>query len=137
MSTPTNTPAGPTAEQVAARSARANRATRSALAGILVLEALVTALVPRGIAYTAAGLGATRTVVLLVLAGLMVLTAGLLRRPFGIGVGSVLQVAFIATGVFLGAMFVIGVIFAGLWCYLLRLRHELVGTPSGLRVFIS
>lgn len=137
MSAPAGPTLGPTAEQVAARAARANRATRGALAGILVLEALVTALVPRGIAYTEAGLGTTRTVILLVLAGIMVLAAGLVRRPFGIGFGTVLQVAFIATGVFLGAMFVVGVIFAGIWAYLLKLRHELVGTPGTLRGLIS
>ena len=31
----------------------------------------------------------------------------------------------------------IGVIFAAIWLALLNLRHELVGTPGGLRMFVS
>jgi hypothetical protein len=49
----------------------------------------------------------------------------------------VLQLAFIATGVLLTAMFVIGVIFAGIWLWLLSIRHELVGTPGGPRMLVS
>ena len=130
-------PTGPTEEQVAERAVRANRATRSALAAVLVLEALVTLLVPRAIAFSATGLGTTRTVVLISLAVVMIASASLVRRPFGIGLGSALQLAFIATGAFIGAMYVLGVLFAAAWGYLLKLRHELVGTPGGLRALIS
>jgi uncharacterized protein DUF4233 len=127
----------PTPEQVAERAARANRATRGALAGVLGLEALVTLLVPRALAFTSTGLGVTRTVLLISLAVLMVVAAGLVRRPFGIGVGSALQVLFVLTGVMLVAMFVVGVIFAAIWGRLLMLRHELVGTPGGWRLLVS
>jgi hypothetical protein len=127
----------PTPEQVAERAARANRATRGALAGVLGLEALVTLLVPRALAFTSTGLGVTRTVLLISLAVLMVVAAGLVRRPFGIGVGSALQVLFVLTGVLLVAMFVVGVIFAAIWGRLLMLRHELVGTPGGWRLLVS
>jgi len=127
----------PTPEQVAERAARADKATRGALAGILGLEALVTLLLPRAIAFTSTGLGTTRTVILVVLAVLMVLAAGLQRRRYGIGLGSVLQLAFLLTGIMLAAMFVVAAIFAAIWGYLLSLRHELVGTPSGLRILSS
>jgi hypothetical protein len=127
----------PTPEQIAARAARANRATRGAMAGILGLEALVVLLVPRAIAYTSSGLGGSRTAILIGLAVLLVIGAGLVRRPWGIGLGSVLQLAFILTGVLLTAMFVVGVIFAAIWLALLNLRHEIVGTPGGLRMFVS
>ena len=130
-------PAGPTEEQIAERAVRANKATRGALAAVLVLEALVTLLVPRAIAFSATGLGTTRTVVLIGLAVVMIAAAGLVRRSFGIGLGSALQLAFIATGAFIGAMYVLGVLFAAAWGYLLKLRHELVGTPGGLRALIS
>lgn len=127
----------PTAEQVAERATRADRATRRALAAILGLEALVTLLVPRAIAFTSTGLGLTRTLILVALAVVMIVAAGLVRRRFGVGLGSVLQVLFVLTGILLPAMFVVGVIFAAIWGYLLSLRHELVGTPSGWRITIS
>jgi hypothetical protein len=130
-------PGEPTEEQYAERAKRANRATRGALAGVLGLEALVVLLVPRAIAYTSTGLGGARTGTLIGLAVLMVLTAGLLRRPWGIAVGSVLQLLFILTGVLLVSMFVVGIIFAAIWLSLLNLRHELVCTPGGLRIFVS
>ncbi|HZY77697.1 MAG TPA: DUF4233 domain-containing protein [Jatrophihabitantaceae bacterium] len=148
MSEPTNEPGTdaqqpyqepyqePTPEQLAERAVRANKATRGALAGILGLEAVVTLLVPRAIAFTT-GLGLTRTLILVALAVLMIVAAGLVRRPFGIGVGSVLQLLFVLTGILLPAMFVVGAIFAAIWGYLLSLRHELVGTPGGWRLLVS
>jgi hypothetical protein len=128
---------GPTPEQYAERARRADRATRGALAGVLGLEALVVLLVPRAIAYTSTGLGVTRTVLLITLAVLMVLAAGLQRRRYGIGFGSALQVVFLLTGVWLLAMFVVAGVFLAIWLRLLYLRHELVGTPTGVRLLVS
>jgi Protein of unknown function (DUF4233) len=130
-------PTEPTADQLAERALRADKSTRAALAGILGLEAVVVLLVPRAIAFTATGLGATRAGLLIALAVLMVMAAGLVRRPWGIGLGSLLQVAFVLTGVWLAAMFVVAGIFATIWLYLLNLRHELVGTPGGVRMLLS
>jgi hypothetical protein len=130
-------PGPPTPEQIALRAARADRATRGALAGVLGLEALVVLLVPRAIAFTDVGLGAVRTGLLLGLAVLTVAAAALIRRPWGVGTGSVLQLPFVLTGIWIGAMFVVGAIFAAIWVYLLTLRHELVGTPGGVRMFVS
>lgn len=130
-------PAEPTPEQRAERASRADRATRGAMAGVLGLEALVVLLVPRALAYTSTGLGVTRTLILIGLAVLLIAAAAVMRRAWGVAVGSVLQLAFIATGVLLTAMFVIGVIFAGIWLWLLNLRHELVGTPGGPRMLVS
>lgn len=127
----------PTAEQVAERAARADRSTRGALAGILGLEAMVVLLVPRAIAFTATGLGGARAGVLIALGVLLVGAAAVQRRSWGIGVGSALQVPFVLTGVWLAAMFVIAAIFVSIWLYLLNVRHELVGTPGGLRMLAS
>lgn len=127
----------PTEEQRAERAVRADRATRGALAAVLGLEALVVLLVPRAIAFTATGLGGTRAGLLISLAVLMVAAAGLMRRPWGIGVGSALQVPFILTGIWLTAMFVVAAIFATVWLSLLNLRRELVGTPGGIRMLAS
>jgi hypothetical protein len=127
----------PTPEQYAERARRADRATRGALAGVLGLEALVVLLVPRAIAFTSTGLGVTRTVALLALAAVMIVAAGLQRRSFGIGVGSFLQLPYLLTGVWLLAMFVVAAVFIAIWLRLLYLRHELVGTPTGLRLLVS
>ncbi len=133
MIEPDGQPVEPTPEQIEARARRANRATRGALAGVLCLEAVVVLLVPRAIAFTT-GLGTTRTVILVVLAVLLVVVGGLLRRPWGIAVGSGMQVIFTATGFLIPTMFVVGVIFAAIWGRLLMLRHEVVGSPGGLRM---
>ena len=130
------TPGQPTPEQYAARARRANKATRGALAGVLGLEAVVVLLVPRTIAFTT-GLGPIRTGLCIGLAVVLILAAGLLRRPFGIGLGSLLQLAFIATGFLIGTMFLVGAIFAAIWLRLLMLRHEIVGTAGGLRIFVE
>lgn len=129
--------AAPTDEQIGERAYRADRATRGVLAAVLALEALVTLLVPRAIAFTSTGLGTARTVVLITLAVVMVLAAGLVRRPYGIAIGSVLQVLFLLTGVWLLALLVIAALFVAVWVRVLFLRHELVGTPGGVRILIS
>ena len=123
----------PTPEQLAERARRADKGTRGAMAGILGLEALVVLLIPRTIAFTT-GLGPVRTAVCFAVAALLVLGAAVLRRSWGIAVGSALQVVFTATGFLIATMFLIGVIFAAIWLRLLMLRHEVVGSPGGLRM---
>lgn len=127
----------PTPEQHAARARRADRAIRGALAGLLGLQAVIVLLVPRALAFSDAGLGAAKTVTLIVFAVVLVVAAGMQRRTWGIALGSALQVPFVLTGIWIWGMFIIGVIFVALWVYLLTLRHELVGTPAGLRMLIS
>jgi uncharacterized protein DUF4233 len=133
---PRESPVQPTPEQYAERARKANKATRGALAGILGLEALIVLLIPRAIAFTS-GLGAVRTGICIGLAVVLVLAAGLLRRPWGIGVGSVLQLAFAATGFFVGSLFLIAALFIAIWLRILLLRHEIVGTPGGVRMLTS
>lgn len=120
-----------------ARRAKANRATRGVLAAVLCLEALVVLLVPRAIAQTSTGLDTAKTVVLLVLAVVLIATGFLLRRRWGIGLGSALQVAVLATGVWTAVMFAVGVIFLAIWLWVLTMRRDLVGTPGGYRMFVS
>jgi Protein of unknown function (DUF4233) len=132
-------PADPaeTPDELAARQQRANRATRGALAGVLCLEALVVLLMPRALAQTSGGLGTTKTVTLIALAVIMVIVGFLLRRRWGIGAGSVLQVAYLATGVWLPVALVPAVLLVGTWLYLLNLRTQVAGTPGGARMLIS
>ena len=49
-----------------------------------------------------------------------VLTAGVLRRPWGYGFGWLVQVAAVATGFLVPAMFFLGALFAVLWFVALR-----------------
>jgi hypothetical protein len=108
---------------------RTERAVRGAFAAALTLEALVVLLVPRAIAQFGSGLVGWKLAVLLTLAALLVLAAALLRRRAGLLLGTALQLALIACGFLTGAMFILGVIFTGIWLYLLRLRHDLLGVP--------
>jgi hypothetical protein len=127
----------PTEEQLRERQQKANRATRGGMAGILCLEAFVVLLIPRTIAQTSEGLSSAKTIVLVALAVLMVLAGFLLRRPWGIGLGSALQVLLALTIVLVPAIAVVVVIFMAIWLYMLRTRHQLVGTPAGWRMLIS
>jgi hypothetical protein len=129
--------ADPTEDELAVRRAKADRATRAVLAALLCLEALVVLLVPRAIAQTSTGLDATKTIVLLGLSVVLVVTAGLLRRPWGIGLGSALQLAVLATSVLAHVLIVVGLIFIGLWWWVLTMRRDLAGKPGGLRMLVS
>lgn len=115
-------------ERDAERRRRAERAVRGVFAATLCLEALTVVLVPRAVAPTD-GLGTTRLVLLLGLAALMVVTSGMLRRRWGLAVGSVLQLALLACGLITTAMFALGAVFGLIWVYELRLRNELL-TPA-------
>jgi len=126
-----------TPEEEEARRLRANRACRGALAALLCLEAFVVLLVPRAIAQTSTGLDTTKTVLLIALAVVLVVVGAMLRRPWGIAVGSALQLIVLATGLWERTLFIIAACFIALWLYVLNLRHELVGTPGGARMLYS
>jgi hypothetical protein len=126
----------PTPEQYAERAQRADKASRGALAGVLALEALLVLLIPRAIAFTT-GLGPVRTGLCIALAVVLLAAAALTRRPWGIGVGSALQVPLLATGFMIGTMFLIGALFLAVWLRILLFRHEVVGSPGGLRMLLG
>jgi hypothetical protein len=110
---------------------RAGRALNGAAAGVMVLEGIVVLFVPRGIAQEGVGLTGFRLVYLLVLAVLLIVASGLQRRPYGLVVGTVLQVPVLLTGLFNGVMWFLGGIFLLIWLYLLQVRKELLGSPFG------
>ncbi|WP_409328953.1 DUF4233 domain-containing protein [Trujillonella humicola] len=111
--------------------ARAAKALRGAAAAILALEGIAVLFVPRGVAPTDEGLSGAWLTALLVLAVVLVLAAGLQRRPWGLVVGTVLQVPLLLTGFLTSAMFFVGGVFLLIWLYLLQVRKELLGTPFG------
>ena len=113
-----------------------DRATRRVLAAVLCLEAFSVLLVPRALARTT-GLGGLKTGLLLGFAALLVAAAVMQRRRWGIGLGSALQVPLLLIGVWTHAFFIVGALFLGVWLYVLNMRHELVGTPGGVRMLVS
>lgn len=125
-----------TDEQLEQRRQSSDRATRRGLAAVLCLEAFAVLLVPRAIAQTT-GLGALKTGLLIGFAVVLVAASAQLRRPWGIGAGTALHVPLILIGIWAHAFFVVGALFAGVWLYLLNLRHELAGTPGGVRMLVS
>lgn len=104
-----------------AGSARARSARHQFASTVLVLEAFVVGFAT----LVAFGLRVAEPRVVWTLGGALVaslvLAAGLLRRPGGYVVGSVLQAAVVAAGVAVPMMFVVGTIFAALWVVGLRL----------------
>ena len=130
-------PTEPTPEELAERAARADKSISRALAGVLWLEAVCVLLVPRAIAQTSVGLTGVKTGLLIGLAVVLVAAGLFVRRRFGIAVGSVLQLPMFAIGAWVFGFVIVAAIFLGAWLYLLNLRHELVGTPGGVRMLIS
>jgi hypothetical protein len=126
-----------TEEELAERRQRANRATRGAMAGLLCLEAFVVLLVPRTIAQTSTGLSTTMTFVLVGFAVALIVTGFMLRRPWGIGLASALQIVLALTIILVPLFAIVVIIFLAIWYYMVRTRQQLVGTPSGWRMFTS
>jgi hypothetical protein len=90
--------------------------------GGLSLEALVLLLATPAVASAERGhVTAWHLIYLLGLAVLIVLAAAWLRRPHGLVPGTVVQPLVIAAGVVTWPMYVVGVLFAGIWVYYLRL----------------
>jgi hypothetical protein len=93
---------------------------RTMAAPVLFFEALIVALsIPVALTLT----DASPAVVGWAFGGLSVaclLCAGLLRRPWAYGLGSILQVAVLACGLLVPTMVILGVVFGGLWIAALR-----------------
>ena len=63
------------------------------------------------------------------LAVVLILAAGVQRRPQGVVVGTVLQVPLLLTGLFNSVMWFVAGAFVLIWLYLLQVRKELLGSP--------
>jgi hypothetical protein len=100
------------------------RGLRGVFAAILVLEAVVVALAL--LVLPKFGAGATWWGVALIggIALLMVVAAGLQRRPWALRLALVLQAATIACGLLVPGLAVMGVVFAGVWGGVLLMRRE-------------
>jgi hypothetical protein len=87
---------------------------------VLILEAIVVLLaIP--IAINVSNTNATFALVIgIALAGLLVLTVGVITKPIAVPIGWTLQVLVIASGIVVPTMFFIGGLFALLWFYAVR-----------------
>lgn len=98
---------------------------RGVLSAICVFEAIILGLaIPAALVVTqlppltVALTGGALAVVSLV-------TAGLVRRPVGVWIGSALQLVLIGLGFVVQVMFVLGLAFAGLWVWALFAERRL------------
>ncbi len=98
---------------------------RAVMAAILVLESIVVLLALLVITKIGDNGGPLGIIVVLLLAAAMIVTAGLMRRPWALWVALGLQLAMIASGLLVFALGVLGVVFALVWVWLLRARREL------------
>jgi len=100
------------------RPARRVRSTSESLLSIvLVLEAMLVffvSLTVFGLAVLPAPIALGGGAVLIVI---LLMAGRLLRYPWGIWVGWVLQAVLIATGMLLPVMYVVGAVFVGIWVY--------------------
>lgn len=112
---------------------RAGRALGGAAAAVLLIEGIAVLFVPRGIAQTGPGLGGGRLWFLLALALVLILAAGVQRRPQGVLIGTALQVPLLLTGLLNGVMWFLGGAFVLIWLYLLELRKDLLGSAFSRR----
>ncbi|GAB3303610.1 DUF4233 domain-containing protein [Epidermidibacterium keratini] len=109
---------------------RLEKSMRGIYSVLLILEAVVVLLVPATISRIGVGLTGFRlAAILVVIAGLIALCA-FITKPWAYAAGWVLQVAVFLLGFFTWAMFVLGVIFGGLWLAAGRLHRDLRARPS-------
>jgi hypothetical protein len=97
---------------------------------VLGMEAIVVALMTP-VAITVNKVSPTLAVTVGVgLAVLCVIAAGMLKRPVGYILGSVIQVLAIATGLLVSTMFFLGVIFAALWITAIFVARRVEGATK-------
>lgn len=99
---------------------------RAVCAALLVFEAIIVALAMLAAASMGALSGGAAAALGGAFAALCLVASALLRSVVGTVLGSVLQVAAIALGVVMVPMFVLGAIFAVLWCVCVVLERRVV-----------
>ncbi|WP_018351301.1 DUF4233 domain-containing protein [Longispora albida] len=102
-------------------------AVRGVGAGTLVIEGIVLLLAIMPIKTMGGSLSSGGVAAMLVLSLLSFVLCGTLRKPWGWHAGTVLQVLVIACGLFQWSVAVVGVLFLGLWLYVLHVRKTVLG----------
>jgi Protein of unknown function (DUF4233) len=109
------------------------RGLRGIFAGILVMEAIVVGLALLVVGRLGGGLGGPAFWYTAGLALAMVAVACLQRRPWGLGLALVLQLAMVGGWFAHPALGGLGLLFVGVWGYLLYVRWAVGRRTSGLR----
>jgi hypothetical protein len=104
---------------------------RGIMAGTLILEMIVVLLAFPVIATVGGGVTWLSGCYVGVLALLMVLGAGVQRRPWAIPYNLALQVAMIAGWFIHPVLGVLGILFGLVWLYFLYLRHDIARREAG------
>ncbi len=95
---------------------------RGIFAATLVLESIVVLLAL--LVVPLAGGGPVAIVLIVSVAVLMILAAGVQRRSWGLGLALGLQVATVACGLLVPALGVLGLVFGLVWGFLLYVRRD-------------
>ncbi|MCW2633294.1 MAG: hypothetical protein JWR88_2256 [Pseudonocardia sp.] len=103
---------------------------RGVMAATLVLESITVLLALLVLTKFGDSGGPVGIGLVLGLAVAMIVTAGLLRRPWALWLALGLQLAMIAGGLLVFVLGVLGLIFAAIWLALLRLRRQVAGGLS-------
>jgi hypothetical protein len=102
------------------------RTVRGVGAAALVLEAVVMFLAIVPLAKLDSPHKAASIIVVLTLMVLCCVLAGLLRYRWAWYAGIALQVVLFAAGLLNGALFVLGLVFGGVWAYVLNVRRTVL-----------
>lgn len=97
---------------------------RGVMAATLILESITVLLALLVLSKFGDGATVAGVAAVVGLAVAMVVAAGLLRRPWGLGLALGLQLVMIACGLLVPALGVLGLIFAAIWIGLLLLRRD-------------
>ncbi|MFI6304163.1 DUF4233 domain-containing protein [Amycolatopsis thailandensis] len=97
---------------------------RGVMAGSLIMEGITVALALPVVAKLGGGVGSLTGWSVIVIAVALVVLCGFLKKPWAVPAVLALQVALIAFFVALPAVAILGVIFLGIWLWLLWLRRD-------------
>jgi hypothetical protein len=98
---------------------------RGIMAATLIIEAIVVALAIPVVARLGGGIGTTTGALVFALLVGLIVTAGLLKHRWAIGVVIALHVVMVASWFAMTALGAVGVVFSLVWVYLLWLRRDM------------
>ncbi|MFC7545433.1 DUF4233 domain-containing protein [Plantactinospora sp. GCM10030261] len=105
-------------------------AARGLGAATLGLEALVLLLAIQPLRVLGGGLTGPTIAVVVSLAVAAIVTAGLLRRPWGWHAGTAVQGLLLLAGLLHLSLGALGLIFGGVWLYVLHIRRVILRRPD-------